>query len=277
MIAQLVEAVRQFSSGAAGSRIFAGLEWASSTRLGPGGIRVDAWDRHVEFECCFNFRDLGGYLSNDGREVRRGALYRSDSLHRLSQADLKTLAALRIRTVIDLRTDAEVAADGRVAEHDERVVEHVPFDDTMLDYLGRRADNYFSFAQMRGAEIATAVRLIAYGNGPMVFHCMAGKDRTGVLAALVLAAIGVPDATIAHDYALTERSLATATAWAQGHDPEWAAWLAAAPQGVLNAPADAIEAFLMKVRSSHGTIEDYLAAIGTETQTLEVLRTRYLV
>jgi protein tyrosine/serine phosphatase len=238
---------------------------------------VTTWEWHVEFECCFNFRDLGGYPATDGREVRRGALYRSDSLHRLSHSDLRALAALHIRTVIDLRTSAEIAADGRIAEHHERVVEHVPFDDTMLDYLGPRADNYFSFAQIRRAEIATAVRLIAYGNGPMVFHCMAGKDRTGVLAALVLATLGVPDTTIAQDYELTERSLATATAWANANDSQWAAWLAAAPPGILNAPAVAIEAFLMKLRAAHGTIEDYLAAIGAEEEAVETLRARYLM
>ncbi len=185
-----------------------------------GHAHVDEWDRHVPFDGCFNFRDLGGYATVDDREVRRGLLYRSDSLHHLSDDDLTRLAALRIRAVIDLRTGAELAITGRVAEHHERVFHHVPLEDGN-DYRSTRADRYLDFVQVRGARVASAVRLVAHADGPLVFHCLAGKDRTGVLAAVLLAALGVPDASIASDYALTERTLPAALAWAREHDPDW--------------------------------------------------------
>ncbi len=237
---------------------------------------MDDWDRHVEFEACSNYRDLGGYATIDDKEVRRGALYRSDSLHRLSPDDLATLAALRVRAVIDSRTSAEVAGHGRAADHEERLFKHLPCPDASDDHLEPRADIYLPFAQLRGPQIATALQFIAHEDGPIVFHCMAGKDRTGVLAALLLAAFGVPDSVIAEDYALTERSLAPATAWASEHEPEWAAWFAAAPSERLTAPSDAMLGFLRQLRAADGTVEDYFASTGVEARTLDALRVRYL-
>src|SRR5690349_1388729 len=121
-----------------------------------GGRAVSEWDRHVSFEACFNFRDLGGYATSDGHEVRRGSLYRSDSLHRLSNRDLDTFAALGIRAVVDLRTSEELASTGRVADHRARVFKHIPCEDPVEDYLLPRADLYFAFASARGAELAAA-------------------------------------------------------------------------------------------------------------------------
>jgi protein-tyrosine phosphatase len=239
---------------------------------------VDDWDRHVQFEACFNFRDLGGYHTIDGQEVRRGALYRSDSLHRLSANDLDALTALGIRAVIDLRTTSEVTEAGRIADHVGRVFKHIPCEDPLDDYLLPRAELYLAFAQARGPQLADAFHFVAYGDGPIVFHCMAGKDRTGILAALLLATLGVSDTTIAADYALTERRLPSLLAWATEHDPELAAWLAqAAPTGMLDTPADAMLEFLSKLRSEYGTIDDYIAGAGVEAQTTDLIRARYLV
>ena len=106
---------------------------------------MDDWDRHVQFEACFNFHDLGGYHTIDGHEVRRRALYRSDSLHRLSAQDLDALTALGIRAVVDLRTTSEVTETGRVADHAERVFKHIPCEDPLDDYLLPRAEWYLAF------------------------------------------------------------------------------------------------------------------------------------
>jgi protein-tyrosine phosphatase len=239
---------------------------------------VGEWDRHVEFEACFNFRDLGGYPTADAHEVRRGVLYRSDSLHRLSEQDLEALTALGIRAVIDLRTTAELDDTGRVADHVDRVFKHIPCEDPLDDPLLSRADLYFTFAQARGPELKDAFDFVAYEDGPMVFHCMAGKDRTGVLAALLLATLGVPDATIAADYALTERRLAPLLTWATVHDPELAAWLAEVePTGLLNTPADVMLDFVAKLRAEYGTVDAYLAGAGVEADATETIRARYLV
>jgi protein-tyrosine phosphatase len=237
---------------------------------------VDDWDRQVQFEACFNFRDMGGYATTDGREVRRGSLYRSDSLHRLSADDLEALAALGIRGVVDLRTAEELTATGRVADHGERAFRHIPCDDPIQDYLLPRAELYLAFAQARGPQLAAAFEFVAHEQGPIVFHCMAGKDRTGVLAALLLATLGVPDATIAADYSLTERSVPALFAWASEHDPEQAAWLTeVAPTGMLTTPPDVMTEFLAKLRAEYGTIDDYLVGAGVAARTTEALRERY--
>jgi protein tyrosine/serine phosphatase len=232
-------------------------------------------ERHVPFDACFNFRDLGGYATIDQREVRRGVLFRSDSLHRLSTRDLAALAALRVRAVIDLRTSSELADTGRVADHDDRVFRHVPCEDPTDEYLRPRAELYLEFAQARGPQLAAAFGLVAHEPGPIVFHCMAGKDRTGILAALLLATFGVPDATIATDYELTERSVPRALTWATAHDPDWAAWLTeAAPTGRLTTPADAMGAFLQKLRAEYGTVDAYLTDAVVAPQTVAALRAR---
>jgi hypothetical protein len=239
---------------------------------------VGDWDRHVQFEACFNFRDLGGYPTVDGHEVRRRALYRSDSLHRLSSSDLEALTTLGIRAVIDLRTTAEVAETGRVADHVDRVFKHVPCEDPLDDYLLPRSELYLAFAQARGRQLADAFHFVAHEDGPLVFHCMAGKDRTGILAALLLATLGVPDNMIAADYALTERRLTPLLAWATEHDPELAAWLTqVAPTGMLDTPADAMLEFLSKLRAEYGTIDDYIAGAGVDAQSTQTIRARYLV
>jgi Tyrosine phosphatase family len=120
---------------------------------------VDRWDRHVRFEACFNFRDLGRYPAQDGHEVRRGVLYRSDSLHRLSEDDLVTLIRLGVRTVIDLRTSAELAAHGRVVDHEARTFRHVPFDEVAPDgYLRPEAQEYLTFAVERRDRITRALQ-----------------------------------------------------------------------------------------------------------------------
>jgi protein tyrosine/serine phosphatase len=249
-----------------------------TVRHGRGTTAVDGWERHVRFEACFNFRDLGGYPTADGREVRRGVLYRSDSLHRLSDDDLASFTALGIRTVIDLRTSDELAEHGRVADDDARTFRHVPFDEVAHDgYLRPHAQEYLAFADLRRDRIAHALQHLAEGDGPFVFHCMAGKDRTGVLAAILLAALGVNDDTIGADYALTERSIDPAFTWAKANDADWAAWLTRVePTGLLTAHAEVIVEFLALVRADYGTIDDYLRNAGLNAGTVQALRERYL-
>jgi protein-tyrosine phosphatase len=161
--------------------------------------------RHVEFERLRNFRDLGGYGVPDGRTVRWGRLYRSDSLSKLSGDDLGRFAALGIRTVVDLRYPWEAERNGRVPEstgvvHHNLSIEHRPYDQASLapdvspvDYLARR---YAEVAEDGVVELRQVLEVVAAeGAGPVVVHCASGKDRTGIVAALVLALLGVSERT----------------------------------------------------------------------------------
>lgn len=221
----------------------------------------------------------GGYLTDEHREVRRGVLYRSDSLHRLSQADHRVLTELGIRAVIDLRSGDKLADHGRVADHEARTFRQAPIEEIADDgYLRPRAEQYFAFAVARRRQIALVVEFLADAPGPTVFHCMAGKDRTGVVAAIVLSVLGVRDTMIAADYALTERSLAGALAWAGEHEPSWAAWLTrVAPSGLLDSPADVIIDFLALRRADSGSVDNYLTDAGLDPDTAPALRDRYVV
>ena len=169
--------------------------------------------RHLTFERLHNFRDLGGYPTADGRQVRWGRLYRSDSLGKLSGNDLDQFAAIGIRTVIDLRHSWEVDKWGRVPdaggmEYYNFSIEHRPYDQSKLssviDPVRFLADRYAEVASDGSAEIGQALRVIAAARQcTLVFHCASGKDRTGIIAALVLSMLGVGDGDIVADSSLT--------------------------------------------------------------------------
>jgi protein-tyrosine phosphatase len=173
-------------------------------------VRVD---RHVGFERLRNFRDLGGYRVPDGRTVRWGRLYRSDSLAKLAGEDLRRFADLGVRTVVDLRYPWEARQHGRVPEstgvdYHNLSIEHRPYDQASpaedvspVDYLAPR---YAEVAEDGVVELRQVLEVVAAAaTAPVVVHCASGKDRTGIVAALVLALLGVSERDIVADFALT--------------------------------------------------------------------------
>jgi protein-tyrosine phosphatase len=214
--------------------------------------------------------------------VRHGRVFRSDSLASLSDADLRHIVeTLGLRTAIDLRAGHEVD------DHPHRpvldagvVVHHRP----IVDETRRRGGDaptdlpldeiYFLMLERFGDRIATVVELIADADGhPAVFFCAAGKDRTGLVAAMVLSALGVPDETVAADYALTagilpilvERNRARAEA--RGVAAE--VW---ENERLLTAEAATMLSVLRRLRSEHVSIDGYLEAHGLAPHRVESLR-----
>jgi protein-tyrosine phosphatase len=243
-------------------------------------------DRHVSFEACFNFRDLGGYGTNDGRRVRWGTLFRSDSLERLSDADVERLGALGLRTAVDLRSSAErergpARLDGlpRVSIHHTPLFEQgaLPFEPAELaSEEPPPGQTYLAIAEAGSAALGAAVRAVAHGEEATVFFCAAGRDRTGMLAALILSALGVEDDAIVADYRLSDRSVEPAIAWSQVNAPDRAAEFAVLPNWVLYTTAEGIQAFLDGLRAQHGSIEAYLAQAGAGADVVAALRGRLL-
>ncbi|WP_406067048.1 tyrosine-protein phosphatase [Micromonospora sp. NBC_01638] len=245
---------------------------------------MDAIDdnRQLSLPATFNFRDVGGYLGHGDRSVRHGRLYRSDSLHRLTEQDQDAFAAIGIRTVIDLRRPTEVERDGRVPAYQGLTYRHIhpehddwsgtPHEEgtSLARYL---ADRYADLAQTGTAGLAEAVGLIAdSANAPVVVHCVAGKDRTGIVCALTLSALGVDDADIVADYALSSEASA-----------RFSAWLVATTVGVVDvpapflaSPAEAMQIFLAELREGHGSIEAYLRHAGVTDEQLAALRNHLL-
>jgi protein-tyrosine phosphatase len=234
------------------------------------------------FPTLYNFRDVGGLTGQDGRLVRRGRLYRSDSLHRITETDQAAFTALGIRTVIDLRRPSEVSRDGRVPAYDGLVYrnihpEHqnwdqVPYDpdEDMARWL---ADRYAALAETGTAGVAEAVGLIAdSADAPVVVHCVAGKDRTGIVCGLTLSVLGVADADIAADYALTTEASARFNAWFTAAHPD----VGPLPPAYLASPAEAMHLFLTELREGYGSVEGYLRQAGVTAAQLDALRTHLL-
>lgn len=155
-----------------------------------------------------NLRDLGGYPTEDGRRTRWRTLYRADSLHRLSPESQSALLATGVRTVVDLRRDDEVEeSPSPFASSDDVRYVRISLQDEPLDKLGGMTsleDLYRSILEGRRSQIVDVFRtLLNPGALPAVFHCTAGKDRTGIVAALALGAVGVPEAHVVADYVLS--------------------------------------------------------------------------
>jgi protein tyrosine/serine phosphatase len=238
--------------------------------------------RTMTFSTVFNFRDLGGLPGLDGRAVQYGRLYRSDSLHRLTEEEGAKLAALGVRTVLDLRRPIEIARDGRVPElpglayfnlhpaHREWNIGH--YDGDPARYL---ADRYLDMATEGIEDFGAALRLLSEPHrAPAVMHCFAGKDRTGVLAALVLALLGVSDAEIMADYAASEAAQAPLGAQIRRDFPDTV--IEAPPAHVLACPPQAIGLFLTEMSQRHGSIYGYARAAGVTALHIESLRAHML-
>lgn len=233
--------------------------------------------RHLQLEGTYNVRDTGGYGTEQGGSTRWQTLLRGDSLHRLSTAGQETLIAAGLRTVIDLRRDSELAQAPNVFAASEAVryrnvsllaaaaeaTGPVTLDEIYLHILDGAHD------QIREV-FATLAEPEAF---PALVHCTAGKDRTGLIVALLLGNVGVPTATIAADYALSEGLLAGAFVTemrervvAAGGD-----WALMAP--LMGSPEELMLHTLAGIDARHGSIPDYLRAIGVPETQLDALRT----
>jgi hypothetical protein len=142
--------------------------------------------------------------------------------------------------------------------------------DRATPYLVAR---YIDLLAEGGSVLAAAVTLMAEPVAqPLLFHCAAGKDRTGVLAALVLSVLGVADADIAADYTLSVDAMARRLAWLQVNDPARAVTMAGQPAGWVAAPTEAMLTLLRHLHEFHGGAEAYLADHGVDRSTFDVIR-----
>jgi hypothetical protein len=164
-------------------------------------------DRRLDWHDCSNVRDLGGLLTIDGRVTRRRAVIRSDSLDRLTADGWTALEQYGVRTIIDLRSDIEREAE---AYRCALSVVHVPIeDDTDQEFIDRwrpfSTPHYYGAALERWPlrTVAAVKEVARAGPGGVVIHCGRGRDRTGLVAMLLLALAGVDSADIADDYELS--------------------------------------------------------------------------
>jgi protein-tyrosine phosphatase len=237
--------------------------------------------RLILLEGCLNFRDLGGYPTADGRRVRWRQLFRSDALCSLTEADVVRLRDdIGLSTVVDLRSTAELRADGdgpllraEITHH------HVPlFDGEAIKPEERPvtislAERYWLLAEYAKAKIARVLTMLADANGPAVYHCAAGKDRTGVISAVVLGILGVPDEVIVADYAATKENLDAIIERLMA-TKSYETVLSNLPPDTLHAEAETMVAFLERIRTDYGDMRGYAQAAGVGPDALETLVVR---
>lgn len=242
----------------------------------------------------WNFRDVGGARTVDGLEVRRGLLYRSSELTRLDARGHEELTRLGVKQVFDLRGETEIERSGTDRVPGSVRVRNVPYDnhkgekaphesritaseDAQLDYMMRA---YTSYASLEGARIAirSVVTALGTGEGPVLVHCAAGKDRAGWTIATVLRAAGVEDAHIVADYLRSNAAVDSLRAHVQA---SVAAHEGSAPIELSDALLGVTERYyrhgLEAVEQVHGSFDGYLDAIGIDGDDLLRLRSTLLV
>ncbi|MGW7073412.1 tyrosine-protein phosphatase [Streptomyces sp. NPDC054855] len=259
--------------------------------------------RHIPMQGAVNVRDLGGYRTYDGERVRHGQVFRADALAKLTDADVATLAGLRLKKVVDFRVPAEVQYDGPDRLPAGLTPTARPVSDnglfaTLMTVIGSRdpvkqeemlgsgradafmRDVYRSFVTdgPNRAQFAATLRDIAYGGkaSPLLYHCTAGKDRTGWTSYLLLRAVGVPEHTAVSDF------LASNT-YRAAHDAKVREGL---KQGGLMQNPDLLiplqevrtgylEAALTEVKKEYGSLNGYLRkGLGLDVRTILALRDR---
>ena len=240
-------------------------------------------DRFLALVGAYNFRDLGGYPTVDGRITSTGRLFRSDTLHHLTEGDLEMLRQLDLAAVIDLRTSAEAERTGRglLAEEPIRFLHASVLQEEGgesaggpgLDQLGER---YVWYLDVGRQALVAALTVVADPQSyPLVFHCTAGKDRTGVLAALVLDIVGVRPEVIVEDYMLTATRIDLIRARLRS-DPVYGAQIdqSSAPSpSMQSAP---MEHFLTEIHQRYGGAREWALAAGVTRESLSSMSTLLL-
>jgi protein-tyrosine phosphatase len=275
----------------------AGVRSAQLSDLGPGrhyisvsphdgGAGLVGAERRLPFEGILNFRDLGGYRTAAGGRTRWGKVFRADSLHQLTPADQAQFEGLGLRVIYDLRTEPE-------RQRQPTVVQAAPAlrsvwlpliaanqldADSMRDRLKDGEQFLLDVYQGMVANSAPVFGALLSGltrpDGlPAVFHCAAGKDRTGMTAAILLSVLGVSEHDVLQDYELTsqhrseKRRVEIMGSLEQlGLAPEIAAGLLSTPRWVMATVLDTI-------RSEYGSVEGYLLGpVGLTGGTIDDLR-----
>lgn len=227
----------------------------------------------IDADKIFNLRDIGGWDAADGKKVKTGRVFRADSLGMVTESDLDLLVnRLGIRHVIDLRRAEEWEIAGRFPEVDgvefhhfellhvkwERLAERdVRFSTSQEEVVRFLRERYSGMYEAGYRAVRDSLDVIASGE-PVLFHCMAGKDRTGLVAAALLSVLGVGEEDIAADYALSNVGITRWRAWRDAN-------LGKPPvESSLTTPAEAMLETIAEMKTRFGSMTGYVDATGFE-------------
>lgn len=227
----------------------------------------------------YNLRDTGGYQAG-GQTSRWGKLFRSDGLHNLDDQGRQILGDLEIRHIVDLRGTAEVAASPSQVDGLTVQIHHLPvFDDAdpstqVASHTGLESV-YDHIVDERGPQLVSAIRVIVEtGLEPVLVHCTAGKDRTGIVIAFALTAAGVARDEVTEDFAQSAENLRGewAEAMLQGVRDQGGEITDAVRELITTSPAAVMAALLDRVEAERGSVAAYLTSNGLTDEELAQLR-----
>jgi protein-tyrosine phosphatase len=231
--------------------------------------------RRLDWPACQNTRDLGG-LPRNGGLTRSRVLIRSDHLGFLNEAGREAMQAYGVTTVVDLRSESEVAnnpspfADSSAATYAQVAL----IDDKNMNNIGDSKDmfeRYMYIVDTRPQAFRDVFNVLARSDGTVLFHCFAGKDRTGLVAAMLLAVAGVPREHIAADYGETDVQLAKQyEIWINEADPD----KRDAFRNELRCPPERILGVLEHMDARWGGVESYLETAGMASADVDLLASR---
>lgn len=244
--------------------------------------------RTLTWDGCVNVRDLGGIPTEDGGVTRSGAVIRSDNVGALSDAGWRTVAEHGVTRIIDLRWPEERAEDpprnvdvevvhvsvlGPTLEEGHAYLKtldaHVDLVDDIADHY---AWSYVDFLERNRTRFGEAFAAIADADGPVVIHCMGGKDRTGLVAALLLRLAGASLDDVGEDYSLSAANLAERTAsWLAGVEDERRRMRI---EKLSQTPASAMARVVADIEGRYGSVAGYLEAAGVAPEQIQLLRER---
>jgi protein-tyrosine phosphatase len=246
------------------------------------------YSRQIDFESVGNFRDIGGYRTGQGHTVAWRRIFRSGEMHRMTQDDLNKLREeIELTSVLDLRSGSELESGGKGllegAEIRYRNIAFMTDDDPEANashyaHCTNMGEFYLVMVQQPGygARIVEALEVIADpGNYPLVFHCAVGKDRTGILAGVLLSVLGVEDKDIIEDYTLSGPYMEVLRNRIT-NDPQAPADVKSMPDFFWKASPDSMALFLNTLCRDYGSIKGYLEFMGCEPSLVERLKTALL-
>ncbi|QJD85455.1 tyrosine-protein phosphatase [Cohnella herbarum] len=235
--------------------------------------------RIVKLDGAFNMRDLGGYSAENGRTTRWGRFFRADGLHKLTHDDKQRFAEREVRTVVDLRHAQELerspnvfAGSGEVAYHNVDLINPAAVSRPLIRSLG---DMYVGMLDDSQASLRQVFELLALETeDAAVYHCAAGKDRTGVVSGILLDLAGVSAETIVNDYKLTAECIAPIMDELRQGKPE------AVPEEIyerfLGCDGENMVMMLDHLHTRYGGAGQYLLAIGLAKEQVEGLKRKLL-
>ena len=242
----------------------------------------DYTERHYPFEGCFNFRDIGGYFNQDGQRIKKGLYFRTGRQDRMTDRDLLKLSELKISTQIDLRKPDEVADQGKgpLEAMGAKYINIAVIPEGGSDQLSRLVGDtgisgkrYLGYLEFGPTSWLRLFGILAdESNLPVVLHCTAGKDRTGVSTAFLLSILGVSRDVIEEDYLLTNKFFKGPIV-----TEEWRDTASEKLKPLFEARVDYINAAFKEIYSTHETIEDFvIEELKLNSDTIDILKSRIL-